>query len=65
MNGKSIDRNEQRELIRQRIQNDNHEDRQRIVIPAAEINSLRDENVNRRVCAYCRVSTDDPAQTTS
>ena len=58
-------RDEKRERIRQRVQNDHVEDKERVVIPAEDIKSLVDETVQRRVCAYCRVSTDDPAQTTS
>ena len=65
MSDNRISRDEQRELIRQRIQNNNGEEKQRVVIPAEEVKSLVDESVERRVCAYCRVSTDDPAQTTS
>lgn len=58
-------RNEQREKIRQKIQNSNLEGRQFITFPASPAKSLVDETVVKRVCAYCRVSTDDPAQTTS
>ena len=65
MDDRNISRDEQRERIRQRIQHGNAEGRQRVVIPAEEKKSLSDESVEKRVCAYCRVSTDDPAQTTS
>ena len=65
MSDNGTSRDEQRERIRQKIQNGNTDEKQRVVIPADEIKSLRDDNVMRRVCAYCRVSTDDPAQTTS
>lgn len=58
-------REEQREKIRERIKNTNLEERKLIVIPAEEVKPLHDEGVEKRVCAYCRVSTDDPAQTTS
>ena len=58
-------REEQREKIRERIKNTNLEERKLIVIPAEEVKPLHDERVEKRVCAYCRVSTDDPAQTTS
>lgn len=58
-------RNEQREQIRARIQNSDADEKQRVVIPAEDNKSLNDDNANLRVCAYCRVSTDDPAQTTS
>ena len=60
-----ISRDEQREHIRQKIQNSNLEGRQLITFPASPAKSLVDEKVEKRVCAYCRVSTDDPAQTTS
>lgn len=60
-----ISREEERERIRQKINHNDAEEKQRIVIPAEEKKSLKDESVQRRVCAYCRVSTDDPAQTTS
>lgn len=65
MTGNKISRDEQKDLIRQRIQGNNPEEKQRVVIPAAEIRSSRDSSIPLRVCAYCRVSTDDPAQTTS
>lgn len=58
-------RNEQREYIRDRIKNTNLEDRKLFVIPAESAKPLNDEKIEKRVCAYCRVSTDDPAQTTS
>lgn len=58
-------REELREKKRQKIQNSNAEERQLIMIPADPAKSLIDESVEKRVCAYCRVSTDDPAQTTS
>lgn len=35
------------------------------MIPARAKESLFEENVEKRVCAYCRVSTDDPRQTSS
>ena len=65
MTDNGISRDEQRELKRQRVENDNVEDKERVVIPAEDVKSIVDETVQRRVCAYCRVSTDDPAQTTS
>ena len=65
MDSNNISRNEQREHIRDKIRNSKADERQRLVIPAEEKRSLRDESIQRRVCAYCRVSTDDPAQTTS
>ena len=65
MESKTLTRNEERCRIRQRIQDSNVEDRNLVVIPAAEPISLSDESKEKRVCAYCRVSTDDPAQTTS
>lgn len=65
MDGKAISRDERREQIRQRVQDSNLDERQLVVIPAEENISLTDETKEKRVCAYCRVSTDDPAQTTS
>ena len=65
MDDRNISRDEQRERIRQRIQHSNSEGKQRLVIPAEETKSLSNDGVEKRVCAYCRVSTDDPAQTTS
>ena len=35
------------------------------VIPAREIVSLKEDTSYKRVAAYCRVSTDDPNQTSS
>ena len=64
MEQRHLSRDEQREKIRQKIQN-NADERQLIVIPADPTKALTDETVEKRVCAYCRVSTDDPAQTTS
>lgn len=64
MERRQLSRDEQRERIRQKIQN-NADERQLIVIPADPAKTLTDETVVKRVCAYCRVSTDDPAQTTS
>ena len=61
----SISREEMRERKRQKIQNSNAEERQLIMIPADPAKSLIDDSIEKRVCAYCRVSTDDPAQTTS
>ena len=63
MDQKDLSREERREKIRERLQN--NDNRQLITIPAEEKKSLNDTTVQKRVCAYCRVSTDDPAQTTS
>lgn len=60
-----MSRDELREIKRQKIQNNNLEERQLITIPANPAKSIVDESVDKKVCAYCRVSTDDPAQTTS
>lgn len=49
--------------IRQKIQNANNSDL--IVIPAKPIESIESSTTIHRVAAYCRVSTDDEAQTTS
>ena len=35
------------------------------VIPAREVVSLKEDTSYKRVAAYCRVSTDDPNQTSS
>ncbi len=35
------------------------------MIPARPKESLFEENTEKKVCAYCRVSTDDPRQTSS
>lgn len=50
-------------IIRQKIQNANNSDL--IVIPAKPIESVENSTTIHRVAAYCRVSTDDEAQTTS
>ena len=65
MANSSISREEMRERKRQKVQNSNTEERQLIVIPADPAKSLVDDSIEKRVCAYCRVSTDDPAQTMS
>ena len=65
MTEKVISRGEQREKKRQRIQNYNTEEKKLVIIPAIDSNKLKTESDQLRVCAYCRVSTDDPAQTLS
>ena len=65
MDHKEVNRNIKREQIRNKIQNSRLDDKKRIVIPAEETRPFTDQTVGKRVCAYCRVSTDDPAQTTS
>ena len=65
MSVRNISRDEQKDLIRQKIQNNNAEGKEYYVIPAADTAALIDTSKPKRVCAYCRVSTDDPAQTTS
>lgn len=65
MSDTSLSREEQRELIREKIQNMKTAEKQFVVIPAIDNKSLADTSKPKRVCAYCRVSTDDPAQTTS
>ena len=65
MSDTSLSREEQRELIREKIQNMKAAEKQFVVIPAIDNKSLADTSKPKRVCAYCRVSTDDPAQTTS
>ena len=56
-----------REQERQKIKNKLHQlnDEDLIYIPAREQMPVTGEERKKRVCAYCRVSTDDPAQTTS
>jgi len=65
MTDRVVTRDELRELKRHRVEDDSVENKERVVIPAEDVKSIVDETVQRRVCAYCRVSTDDPAQTTS
>lgn len=56
-----------RELQRQKIEDTLHNlsTDDLIYIPARKDMPVNDDTPKKRVCAYCRVSTDDPAQTTS
>lgn len=52
-----------KEKIRQRYRGGDAENMH--MIPARPKESLFEENTEKKVCAYCRVSTDDPRQTSS
>ena len=52
-----------KEKIRQRYRGGDVENMH--MIPARAKESLFEENTEKKVCAYCRVSTDDPRQTSS
>lgn len=52
-----------KEKIRQRYKGGDVENMH--MIPARAKESLFEENTQKKVCAYCRVSTDDPRQTSS
>ena len=56
-------REEKRQRIKDQYKKLNDEDL--IYIPARQQRPVTAETPKKRVCAYCRVSTDDPAQTTS
>ena len=60
---KRSSREERREKIKENIRNLNSEDL--IYIPARQQLPVTEDTPKKRVAAYCRVSTDDPAQTTS
>ncbi len=62
---RKLSREEQRELVRERVHRNDNSGKQFIVIEPETTVSLSDDSSIKRVCAYCRVSTDDPAQTTS
>lgn len=49
-----------KEKIRQRYRGGDVENMH--MIPARAKESLFEENTEKKVCAYCRVSTDDPRQ---
>ena len=61
--GKFSKREQERQKIKNKLQQLHDEDL--IFIPAREPVTVTGEVRKKRVCAYCRVSTDDPAQTTS
>ena len=56
-------REEERQKIKDKYRQLNAEDL--IYIPARKPMEITADSPKKRVCAYCRVSTDDPAQTTS
>ena len=56
-------RHDLKEKIRQRYKGGDTENMR--MIPARPKESIFDEFSQKRVCAYCRVSTDDPRQTSS
>lgn len=56
-------REERRQKIKEKYQQ--AEDQSLIYIPARQQMPVTTDTPKKRVCAYCRVSTDDPAQTTS
>lgn len=58
-----ISREEKRQKIKDTYKQLSKDDL--IYIPAKEQVTVTAETPQKRVCAYCRVSTDDPAQTTS
>lgn len=64
MSENTVSRDELRNQIRQKIHNNNADGKEFYVIPV-EDNTQTESGKPKRVCAYCRVSTDDPAQTTS
>lgn len=61
LNGES--KHDIKEKIRQRYKGGDAENMH--MIPARPKESLFEENTEKKVCAYCRVSTDDPRQTSS
>ena len=62
-NSTRISREEQRQRIKDTYSQLSADDL--IFIPARKQTEVEAEAPKKRVCAYCRVSTDDPAQTTS
>ena len=58
-----LSKSEQKERIRQRYRGVDIEELE--VIPALPKEELYDENKEKRVAVYARVSTDDPRQTSS
>ena len=62
-NEEKLSRSEQKERIRQRYRGVDIEELE--VIPALPKEELYDENKEKRVAVYARVSTDDPRQTSS
>lgn len=62
-NEKRLSAEERKQKIRERYKGVNKDELE--VIPAREIVSLKEDTSYKRVAAYCRVSTDDPNQTSS
>lgn len=61
--GKTVTRKEQRDRIKEDMRKLSSEDL--IYIPAKKSLPVTEDTPKKRTAAYCRVSTDDPAQTTS
>lgn len=62
-NEKRLSAEERKRKIRERYRGVDKDELE--LIPAKEIVSLKEDNSHKRVAAYCRVSTDDPNQTSS
>ena len=62
-NAKRLSAEERKQKIRERYKGVDKDELE--VIPAREIVSLKEDTSYKRVAAYCRVSTDDPNQTSS
>ena len=62
-NEKRLSAEERKQKIRERYKGVDKDELE--VIPAREIVSLKEDTSYKRVAAYCRVSTDDPNQTSS
>ena len=62
-NEKRLSAEERQQKIRERYKGVDKDELE--VIPAREIVSLKEDTSYKRVAAYCRVSTDDPNQTSS
>lgn len=62
-NEKHMKSDERKKKIRERYRGIDKDELE--LIPAREIVSLKEDTSHKRVAAYCRVSTDDPNQTTS
>lgn len=61
--GEKVTRDQTKQKIRNRYRNSDKEGL--VLIPAQEQQKLFEDTEPKRVCAYCRVSTDDPNQTSS
>ena len=60
---KRLSTEERKARIRERYKGVNKDELE--VIPARAVLSLKEDSSHKRVAAYCRVSTDDPNQTSS